>query len=416
MGDMPEVLQAARLRLSNDRPYLSAALWALNAVPTEGLGTLAVDKWWRLYYDPNLPWTLQETAGVLYHEVQHLLRDHPGRGEQQADAKTNPMAWNVCADAEINDDILAEGVTMPKGCVTPKDTLQMPDGLLAEEYFQKLPTKKVAMLSQQPGDKPQPGAGNCGSAAGGEKRQWEKDGPAGTNDKGESVDKDGNPVPGGATEGEGELLRRQVAQDIQTSASRGTVPDYLKRWAEATLNPKVDWRKVLRSSIRRCMSDIAGMVDYTYSRPSRRSSSMPKVVLPALRQPIPSVAVVVDTSGSMGSELLDKALAEVNGVLKQCGQKEGVRAIVCDADVKSAKRVFKAEQIEMAGGGGTDMRVGVAEAMKKKPHAIIVLTDGYTPWPEPGECGSTRIIAAILGANNPKAPDHIKTVVVDDAA
>lgn len=398
---MPENLQAARLKCAADRPYLSAALWALHSVPKPGLGTLAVDKWWRLYYDTEIPWTVQELAGVLYHEVSHLLRDHCGRAEVQPDL--DHMAWNVCADAEINDDIIAEGVKLPDGCVTPT-ALYQKDGLLAEEYYQALPKLKVKMPPNGAGQgKSNPGAGNCGSAAGGVQMPWEEPGPATAGENGT------NP---GVTHAEGDLIRRQVAQDVkEASKTRGNIPAWMQRWAEEYLNPKVDWRKVLQSLVRHALADAMGQVDYTYQRPARRASVFPKIVMPALRQPIPSVAVVVDTSGSIGGEMLDAAMAEVNGVLKACGQKEGVRAIVCDANVKSAKRVFRAEQIQLAGGGGTDMRVGITEALKQKPHAIIVLTDGYTPWPD-APCGS-KIIAALLGALAPKPAAWIKSVVVE---
>ena len=49
---LPEELQAARLRLlkgNNARPYLATAAWALQPVETKGLGTLAVDYFWRVY-------------------------------------------------------------------------------------------------------------------------------------------------------------------------------------------------------------------------------------------------------------------------------------------------------------------------------------------------------------------------------
>ena len=50
---MPLKLQAARLLLVRERPYLASALWSLIPIQTPGLGTLAVDMYWRLYYDPE---------------------------------------------------------------------------------------------------------------------------------------------------------------------------------------------------------------------------------------------------------------------------------------------------------------------------------------------------------------------------
>src|SRR5262249_860718 len=72
-----------------------------------------------------------------------------------------------------------------------------------------------------------------------------------------------------------------------------------------------DWGKALAAELRRAVADTAGAVDYSYRRPSRRASVAGDVVLPALRRPVPEVAVVCDTSGSMTEELLAAALGEV---------------------------------------------------------------------------------------------------------
>src|SRR5438552_18327175 len=132
MSILPENLQAGRYLCSNNWPYLSAGLWALQPVETKGLKTIGVDKFWRLYYDPDLKWDVPGIATVLYHELNHLLRNHPQRAELIPDVDTR--AWNICGDAEINDDLTSE-----KNCKWPIDpvvpsALMMPDRLLAEEY------------------------------------------------------------------------------------------------------------------------------------------------------------------------------------------------------------------------------------------------------------------------------------------
>lgn len=48
---LPESLQVARLKLNHSHPYLGAAIWSLVPVKKDGLGTLGVDKWGRLYFD-----------------------------------------------------------------------------------------------------------------------------------------------------------------------------------------------------------------------------------------------------------------------------------------------------------------------------------------------------------------------------
>src|SRR3990167_1959413 len=79
---MKEIYDAlARARL--DRPYFGRAFAALSPVEVNGLGTVAVDKHWRLYYDPATikTWGLVGTAAAMVHEIAHLLRRHHMRAE-----------------------------------------------------------------------------------------------------------------------------------------------------------------------------------------------------------------------------------------------------------------------------------------------------------------------------------------------
>ncbi len=541
---MPLELQAARLRLVRDRPYLAAAAWALQPVERPGLGrmarraaapgeqpafgTLAVDRWWRLYYDPSVVhrWTTEQLAAVLYHEILHLLRAHPDRMR----AFERRVA-NLAADAEINDDIIAEHLPLPGQPVTPAG-LGMPSGLLAEEYAAALQAKHDAMrqtqqsapgqgasanpsgdgsaeagesrqgdearagqggspadgaeqsasatdaagsnaaeaadssstrgrgsgpadsdhpegggdagashaggdadsmstspsqnapaASQPPagpvsaaghargdtgtpeGDQtqtPEPGAGRCGSCATGQQEPWE-DGPPGA-----------VPSPG-TGQAEAELIRRQVARQIvEHNRTCGNVPGHLQRWAEKKLRPRVDWRRELAAAIRAAIADVAGMADYSYRRPSRRQGQVGngKVVLPSLRRPVPEVAVIVDTSGSMSNGLLAKALAEVAGVLRATGQ--GAAVLAVDTTVQAVRRVFDPRQVVLTGGGGTDMGAGLAAAskLKPRPQVAIVLTDGYTPWPKTPP-RKMRVVVGLLDPSGATA-EWARTVKIEE--
>ncbi|MER6754915.1 hypothetical protein ABT235_12145 [Micromonospora echinofusca] len=55
---------------------------------------------------------------------------------------------------------------------------------------------------------------------------------------------------------------------------------------------------------------------------------------------------------------------------------------MADVARTSARRVRRIEDIELVGGGGTDMRVGLAAsaALRPKDGIVIVATDGDTPW------------------------------------
>lgn len=449
MSGLPEKLQAARFQAVRQWPYLSSALWILMPVevdPAElrGMNTLAVDKYWRLYYDPVAvaQWNVAELAGVLYHEIGHLLRDHAGRGEQQS---AHPEVWNIAGDCEINDDLLAEKVALPGVAVSPK-TYGYPDGELVEQYYARLMNdpkvvrrvqlvmsgggpgagdgeadgetpgagsgsgKKAAKgQGKGQGKDPQPGqgpsGGACGSCANGTPQPWELGAPD-----------QANP---GVGEGEAEILRVQIANTIAEHASkgRGTVPGQWERWAKQKLKPKVDWRQAIRGMVRAAVADTAGMVNYSYQKPSRRQGSNTGVVMPALRRPEPRVACAIDTSGSMGTAELAQAVAEVGGVLRKLGLRDGVPVFAVDSQVHHSRTVFRLDQVKLVGGGGTDMGEGIAAAyrMKPRPHVCIVLTDGMTPWPALPTPGM-GVIAAIVGqhgtGDNWQVPAWIKKVVV----
>ena len=93
---------------------------------------------------------------MLLHEVGHVLRDHGGRG----DAVASPM-WNVAADAEINDDLIAAGLGLPDGVVTPTG-IGCEDGHAAEVYYRQLVPPGAPRSDSGRDDE---GCG-CGSGAG----------------------------------------------------------------------------------------------------------------------------------------------------------------------------------------------------------------------------------------------------------
>jgi predicted metal-dependent peptidase len=230
---------------------------------------------------------------------------------------------------------------------------------------------------------------------------------------------DGTPRPGQGQDGlprwQADLLRRQVAQDVIAHGKLpGSVPAGLLRWAEEALHPKVDWRAVLAAELRRAVAEVSGAVDYSYRRPSRRSAVTAPVVLPALRRPVPEVAVVCDTSGSMTEDLLVMVLAEVEGLLRALGLTRQVRVLACDAAAAPAQRVSSARQVQLIGGGGTDMGAGIAAAaaLRPRPAVTVVLTDGYTPWPRLPPKGM-RVVVGLLGERAPEAPSWARAVRVE---
>ncbi len=378
-------LLAARYKAAHDRPYLASALYALTVVPSTEVPTMGVDRHWRCYVSPAFvdATPVPELAGVWVHEAAHLLRDHHGRADRlPAAVQRDPYRVNVAQDCEINDDLLADGLRLPEGRMEP-GRFGLPEGQLFEAYVDLLPAGVTTP--------------DCGSGAHGRPAPWELPDSAG---------------PARLGEVEAQALRRQTAEAMRAhQRTRGNLPEGWRRWAEEVLEPTVDWRRALTGAVREAAAWAAGAVDYTYRRPSRRTPALRGVVLPSLRRPLPRVAVVIDTSGSMGDAELAAALGEVTGVLREVGIRGNrVTVLACDADVHAVTRVVATEQITLGGGGGTDMRVGIAAALAapERPGIVVVLTDGFTPWPEGNlPC---RLIAALIGPAAPEPPTWVETV------
>lgn len=250
---------------------------------------------------------------------------------------------------------------------------------------------------------------DCGSAVDGEPRDYEE----------KSTD------DGSVDESTDEFLKRKTAESILDfeKSNPGSVPGGLLREAKNILDPQVDWQSEFAALIRHVSALHAGYADYSYQRPSRRSSGS-AFIMPSMRQPpAPEITIILDTSGSMDeSKELAMALGEMEEIVSRSARfsvSQSVRIINCDAADNVAVVVRDLKDFEIIGGGGTDMRVGIKAAAEMKPAAdiIITITDGYTPWPKeiPYQNMKATYIALIVSRGKRKAqtpPDWMKTIEV----
>lgn len=384
-------LFAARLQAARVRPYLATALFALTALESRRVPTMAVDRHWRCYVSPGFVdrTPLEELAGVWVHEVSHLLRDHHGRGDRVARERglTGPgerLRMNIAADFEINDDVYGEGLARPEGAIDPS-SLKLPQGRLMEDYlglFGLGPyTQHMAWL-------------DCGSGADGLEREWDL-GPEGSH---------------GLSEQERDAVRFRVAQGIR--GRPGNTPQGWKRWAEEVFHPPQQWRELLGAAVRSATPGAGAGEDYTYGRPSRRSAGLPGVVLPSLRRRPPRVSVIIDTSASVSDAELGSALHEVAAISRAVGgRRDLITVLPCDASAEIAHSLCRSEGIPLIGGGGTDLRTGFAKALRAqaKPDVIVILTDGQTPWPSARP--SCRTVVGLFSGSrrswNEDDPDYV---------
>jgi predicted metal-dependent peptidase len=294
--------------------------------------------------------------------------------------------------------------------------LGLPWNKTPEEYFdlllarqQEAEEEQRKALGEAEGNG-QPGDGDPvatpaetgGSAADGQPRPWE-DGPPTAEHP-------------GLAEHDQNIIEAAVAKAIeqyQEQRGRGSVPGGLARAAADLLHPKVDPARELLAKVKYAVGCTSGFGDFTYRKPNRRQPAG-GALLPAHVKPIPRVTVIADTSGSMRPDDLAMALGVIADALRCLPDPRGLRVLAGDTAVACAKNVFRPEQVELSGGGGTDMAAMIEAACEERPapKAILVVTDGYTGWPD--EPVAPRVVACLTRAGQAASvPTWIDTVVLN---
>lgn len=426
--------------LSRRFPYLRTFIMTVPIIESHNVPTMAASEDWKIYYNPDFvnETPLEEIVGTFYHEIDHCLKDHAGRFRKQFNNPIERTIANIAVDLETNNRVLDDGLKLPDGAALP-EMFGLPKGLLAEEYYKELlkqAKETINQIKQQMKDKmEQDGQGNqesnedqnnsenteslqcnngnkdqsqdenqndekndltnnvvnkSGSSHDGIKREWETDEEKGINEM------------------EKELMKRKIANDMKEYKRIGKLPGHWERWADEVLKPKIDWRRELQKLLKGSIENAMGKMDYTYSKRNRRYCDN-DIVLPGYKGYLPRIAVVIDTSGSMTNNELSIAIGEVYGILKTMNAK--ITVISCDAEVHNVQKIKNIDEIKLIGGGGTNMGIGIAEALKHKPDLIVVITDGYTPWPnEEVDC---KVIAVLTSHDRlHEVPSWIKPICI----
>lgn len=356
---MSKYLTKARLEATNIWKAAAYSILQMNVVETDQVPTMAVDKHWRLYYNPEWLSSLTQTeaTGVILHEVSHLILGHAGRAESLGINKGNHMLWNLACDCSINSMLADQGIRLPKGAILP-ESYNLQRGMVAEWYFMELMKNATEVTEYVPG----------GSCADGIPRDWEDGEPS-------------DECPG-LDEVDAEVVVHKTAEKLK---ERGNIGGELKRLIRNTIEPNVDPQRLIMQCIRAATEYVTGQGERTYRRPSRRPHS-PDMSLPSSMQPVPRIVVIVDTSGSMSmSRDIPMCAGLILKVINNLRIRDGIKVVTGDTSSKATEIVFSdPTKIEYTGGGGTDMGSIIEEVVadRPKPDIVFVATDGETPWPE----------------------------------
>ncbi len=393
-------MEMGRMMVKKHAPYMYRLVYSLIPYPTEEIPTLGVTPGMVVYYNPKFMETLDnlECGGVLLHEGMHPHLRHDARRGARDHEK-----WNVAGDATINPPIVETGLKIPSFCIFP-EKVGLPVGKTTEWYYNNWPTDPTSKAAggKKPG-KGQPGVGNgqCGGCAG-------NPGPYGELEK--RIDQEM-----GRSSGDRERIQKQVAASIQAHINehgRGSIPALFSSWAETILAPaRIAWEAELKSTFRTAYGQaMSGGQDYSLARPSKRSITR-GIIRPGLVDYQPEVAVILDTSGSMGVPTglqIQSGLRETAGLLRELG----VGALwFIEADAAVAMRpkritVNDLRRIEIKGGGGTDFgpAIHAATLLQPRPNIVAYMTDGDGACPKEPPHDMTVIWAIVPGRWSVKRP------------
>jgi predicted metal-dependent peptidase len=339
--------------------------WSAQTMSTDGR---------KLFLNPGFVQGLsaQELLGVVAHEVLHnALNHHARRGHR------DQRRWNIACDLAVNPLLLQAAFTLPASRLLPGEGKYqgLPSGASAEEYYELLPHSDAGKQGNDPGgNNPQQEEDQDSQDEQDDQRQQPDNDPGrcgGVRDPG-----DGSPASVRESEAEWEVA---VAQAHQMAKQRGEMPGGLSRLVEEVLQPRVDWRDVLRHFLSQHARN-----DFSWSHPNRRFLHQ-GLYLPGLRsEELGEVVLAVDTSGSIGQGELSRFAAEAQAILESF--EVSLTILYHDAVVLKEQHWRSGDgplALEPVGGGGTSHTCVFEhiESLDEQPVCVICLTDLYTDFP-----------------------------------
>lgn len=300
-----------------------------------------------------------ELIGLILHESGHVMWQHGYMWKNLW--KRDACLANRAADYVINIDIDKMSKKYP-------DVVKLPKEGLLDYRFDGMDTQQVFLILEKEKDKGGEGKGDGSEGA---------DGSHGGFDQHDFAE-----LPA--------EVRKELQAEVESAIRQGQMlagklgGDSPRAFKELT-TPTVDWEEQTRQFM---TEQATGKELSTWRKPNRRWLQYDEIMPSTYSERLGSIAVVYDTSGSINEELLSVFSSELVSICNVC-RPEQVHLIVCDAKVHShdVYGEFDYDKLkqrrDFRGGGGTDMRCALdyIDANGIDPQVVVVLTDGYTPWP-----------------------------------
>jgi len=362
----------ARVQMLLDEPFWGHIAMQLELVRNDKMNppTVGTDGY-HLYWHPDFvdKCSDQEMAGVIAHEVGHLVLLHLTRRQNRV-----PVLWNIAADFAVNDLVLKE-----KDQKTGEQVFRLPEGVLinpnfadkaAEWIYNKLPEPDpnntvIVTLDSHEGWDGQ-GAGKDGD---------KKDGDGSGDGSGNSDPQNDGSTP---TEGLEQRIQEMVAQSATQARMKGNLPGHLQELVEGVLQPKLGWKTILQDTV-----VSTAKTDFTMSPPNKKHLHR-GFYLPSLTGTEINIAVYLDDSGSISSDELKEFISEVKGICDQYDEYT-IFLRTTDTHIRQRWEIHPMDKLptKFEGRGGTDFREALKEAdTLPEVTCAIFMTDGEGTFPD----------------------------------
>lgn len=317
-------------------------------------------------WNPNWFDSLAFTARqfTILHELWHIALLH---GQRMGNR--DMQGWNIACDIRINNDLLEDGSFTPSSA---------PQGVLFDvkykggEWTEELIYEDLKIGTN---DSSQSNASQSPS----------------TNNKGNK-----QPQPWGTKDLTASPTQIHVVEAAVTLARMaGKVPGNVEKYLSDLLKPVLPWKTILHNYLQDKLDS-----DWSWNRPNRRFQS---IYLPSLLPDegrLISVAMFLDTSGSIEEEDIKRFISEVEYIHSTfIPEKLSVIQFDCSIqDVQEYTPDSSLKKFKFHGGGGTSYSCIHSWIQRNKPTLALIFTDLYAKPME--HIKGTDIIWIVK--NNPK--------------
>lgn len=340
--DIAKRISKAKTSLILEHPFIGSIALNMPTVLDESVRT-ACTNGKQVRYNPNFVSELtdEQVKFLVAHECMHPMLEHNFRRHGR-----NPLKWNKAADYVINQILVDEGIGkfIEGGCLN-KATYDAGKGVSDGIYN---------ILPDDDGDANGGVGGNSGIGGTGQDLE----------------DGEGSPAE---REQQAAEWRVKVAQAAQAAKMMGKLSAGMARLVSEVLQPKVDWRNVLRRFVEKSKTD-----ERTFARPNRRFITQGMYLPSKTGETLGEIVFAVDCSGSIGQRELDEFATEIMYV-KDEGKPSKLHLVYFDSEVCHHDAYGPDDSVTVSphGGGGTAFSpvFRFLDTNQINPVAVIFLTD-----------------------------------------